>query len=316
MKKVYVFGSINVDFVVFSQRFPAIGETFIGDSFARFPGGKGANQAIAAARSGADVHFIGSVGNDDGGDYMLAYMNENHIHCDEITRVDTNTGTALITVAQNNNTVMIVPGANYARPTHELGEVSIDAHAYCLAQLEVPVDSIYAFFQNAEKNGCKKILNTAPASEEATKLFALSDIIIMNELEASFYYSDEVTTKNVAHAASAIREKNALKNDVKLIFTFGANGIYFDAQDESFFIPAHTVKVVDTTGAGDCFCGAFVSYLAANDYRDMRAAIEFGNAAAALCVGQKGAASSMPHKHQTAALLMENSPRSISGAES
>ncbi len=133
----------------------------------------------------------------------------------------------------------------------------------------------------------------------------------MNEVEAGFYHGHDVTTKNVTQAASAIRQKYALKKDVKLIFTFGANGIYFDAHDESFFIPAHTVNVVDTTGAGDCFCGAFVSYLAMHNAHDMKAAIEFGNAAAALSVGCKGAASSMPHHHETAALLMEAQPRPI-----
>ncbi len=158
-EKVYVFGSINVDFVVFAQRFPAIGETFIGDSFAHFPRGKGANQSIAAARAGANVSFVGSVGKDEDGDYMVSYLRENHVHCDEITRLETSTGAALITVAKkNNNTVMIVTGANFAPPTHELGEVSIDANAYCLAQLEVPVDSIYAFFRMPRKMGAKKFL--------------------------------------------------------------------------------------------------------------------------------------------------------------
>jgi ribokinase len=251
---VVVLGSLNVDVVARVERHPSPGETVLGDGLARLAGGKGANQAVAAAAAGASVVMVGAVGSDDGGSAYLDRLRSLGV---DVSRVDVRpeepTGTALIAVSgDGENTIVVVPGANatVTWPALELGAGDV-----LLAQLEIPLDTVATAVRATAATGARVVLNVAPYADLPADVLDLADPVVANEHEAS-------------QLAAAPRS---------LLVTRGAEGATWG----SLTVPAVSVpadEVVDTTGAGDAFCGALAAALASgsDDESALRAAVEAG----------------------------------------
>lgn len=288
--KVTVIGSINMDLVTKSEKVPKIGETIIGESFSMIPGGKGANQAVAAARLGAEVTLIGSVGNDFFGRELLNDLQRENIILDYVEPVTHNsTGIASITISGNDNSIIVVSGANY-----DLTPDKIEKHEQVIAnsdvillQLEIPLESVIKAVDIARKYNVKVILNPAPAKELPQYFIDNVDFITPNEHELQLFLPD--------NADNDLNEQ-LQKLGEKFIVTKGKEGVYFYQNQQIKNIPGYTVKVTDTTGAGDSFNGAFA--VAISEGLDLEEACEFGNAVAALSVTKFGAQNGMPKRDE------------------
>jgi len=280
---VCVVGSANLDLVAGTDRLPAPGETVLGTDYAEHPGGKGLNQAVAAARAGAHTSFVSAVGSDDAGRRLLAVMAADGI---DATRVrdagDVPTGRALIGVSSSGeNSIIVVPGANAVVVVD-----SIPTATVVLAQLEVPVEAIVQAFRLARECGATTVLNPAPARELPTELLELCDVIVPNEHEAELL-------GGVAHLlASGARA---------VVITLGARGAALHTVDGVTEIAPFAVVAIDTTGAGDTFCGSLSARLAMGEPLDI--ALRYASAAAALSTTRRGAVPSVPHVDEVAALL-------------
>jgi ribokinase len=275
---VWVAGSINMDLIATAPRHPAVGETVLGHDLARLPGGKGANQAVAAARSGAPTRLVGAVGDDAFGSELRTYLNGQGIATGTVvTKADKPTGTALIVVADADNTIVVVPGANAALGDADAPPASAFAAGdVVVAQLETPQATTIKVFAAAHARGATTILNAAPAALLDTDLLPLIDLLVVNE-------SVRVLLR--------IQLDGTPPNTV--ICTLGATGVSTTTRDGSVIVTeGRKVDAVDTTGAGDCFVGYLAAGLASG--RALTAAIERANSAAALSVQRTGAAPSIP----------------------
>lgn len=290
MIDVCVIGSLNIDLVVKTPRLPQIGETVSGGVFATFPGGKGANQAVAAARLGARVTMVGRVGADAFGERQLAGLRAEGI---DISRVTTDpgsaTGVALITVdAAGRNTIVVAPGAN-ARLRPEDVEAAfgvIAAARVVLLQLEVPLDAVMLAARRARASGAVVCLDPAPAAPLPPDLYPLLDVIDPNETEARVLTVMPVTTiEDAERAAEALVGRGARAAVVKL----GARGAFFLSAGGRAHIPAIPVKAIDTTAAGDAFAAALGVGL--GEGKGLPDAVRFATRAAALKVTRMGAQS-------------------------
>ncbi len=295
---VLVLGSINLDMVVTVEALPRPGETVLAESERRSPGGKGCNQAIAAARMGASTAMIGAVGDDEAGAFMLHHLAANRIDVDGVVRYrDIPTGLARIAVDRHGeNQIIVIPGANRNVSPGQIAHVGAETNVV-LAQLEVPVAAIAAIFGAAA--GRLHILNAAPAIDEGAKLFAATDVLIVNQLELAWYAGLAVAPINAQEALAARRL--ITRADQVVVVTLGAAGCIAVRADSHVFVPAFPTKVVDTTGAGDCFCGALAALL--DEGSTIEDALTFANAAAALCVQQPGAGSAMPKRAEVNSLV-------------
>lgn len=291
MADVVVAGSINMDIVASTQRHPLPGETISGTDLAYFPGGKGANQAVASARAGANVRMVGAVGSDAFGPELLAFLRSSGVDVTDIETREGPTGTALIVVAADGeNTIVVVPGANgtvdeatATRPKLTKGDVLVSQH-------EIPQDSVAAFFKAGQKVGATCILNPAPARPTPVELLALVDVLILNETELALLSGVEIDGgSSRAEIVSAI-ESLGLTGAV--VATLGSRGALAVVGDRQIDVEGYEVTAVDTTGAGDCFVGSFAAQLTTGSTIDE--ALEYANAAAALCVTKPGAGPSMP----------------------
>lgn len=290
---VAVIGSLNVDISMDVNGLPIPGETVHGHQIRRNPGGKGANQAVAAANFGARVALIGAVGDDPDGQYLLEAIGGRNVSTEHIVRLQrVATGAAYIVVdADGQNTIVVIGGANLAL-TCSVPRAS--ALVY-LAQLESPIAALEKFFSQAPE-GSIRILNGAPANRAAHKLFPLIDVLILNEPElAAFAEINSVDSiESAREAAEAIRTSS----HQTIIVTLGARGALAITHDNCFVHRAPTVLAVDATGAGDCFCGVFAAELAAGTTIDD--ATRHAVAAASIAVTRKGAIPSMPFRHEVA----------------
>ncbi|PKR77926.1 ribokinase [Halalkalibacillus sediminis] len=291
--KITVIGSVNMDLVTATDHFPSKGETLLGKSFSTIPGGKGANQAIAASKLGSDVTFIGCIGDDTFADPLIENFRHNKIHTDFVERISTEpTGIASITIAENDNTIIVVPGANHSvSPTFvEKREDVIASSDAIIVQLEIPLESVKKAVELAYRNGVKVILNPAPAQQVDLEILRKVDFITPNEHELPILLNNE-----------AKREffKN---NKEKFIVTKGSKGVQL-FWGETSLIPGFTVDVVDTTGAGDTFNGAFASAISSG--QSIEQACLFGNAAGALSVMQLGAQTGMPTREDVLDFMNE-----------
>ncbi len=295
--KVTVVGSLNVDLVCRATRRPDKGETLIGDAFDIFTGGKGFNQATAAARLGAEVTLIGSVGADLFGDMLLAATKNERIDSRFVTkRTDVGTGVATIVIEPDgDNSIIVVPRANMALTTAD-----IDAAADCIAdadvlllQLETPVATSEHAAAIAKAHGATVILNPAPAQPLPDSLLAYVDILTPNQSETELLSGMEVNNHEEARrAAKALRTRMVDAANAAVILTLGEQGALTLTATTSEHISALSVEAVDTTGAGDAFCGALAAELASGE--NLHAAVEFANAAGAAAVTVVGATPSMP----------------------
>lgn len=290
MGRVHVFGSLNVDLVAYVDKLPVPGETRRGHRFLKSAGGKGLNQAIAAARAGADVVMSGAVGDDEYGRWLSQVARGKGIDTDNVVvEPGTPTGIALIEVdANGENRIVVISGANEVAYPATLdfsqGEIVV-------AQLETPLPGVLRVFEAAKAAGASTILNPAPAQDLPNELLALCDIVIPNQYEA-----EQLTGIAASSVAGAIRAAEALRgnNRCAIVITRGAQGaLLVDGQGARFQSP-FLVEPVDTTGAGDAFCGALAASLASGEALDY--ALTFAAAAGALAtttVGTGGSASDL-----------------------
>jgi ribokinase len=282
-----------MDLVTRAPRLPKGGETLIGQSFTTVCGGKGANQAVAAARLGAQVSMIGCVGSDAYGEALRGALLAEQIDCRAVSTVDGSSGVALIVVDDNSqNTIVIVPGANGALTADAIDRFDSVIHAadVLICQLEVPDASVGHALKRGRELGKTVILNPAPASRPLpSDWYASIDYLIPNESEASALSGLSVDSLDTAQAAAT---RLIALGAGKVIITLGAQGSLFADGQRFEHFPAPVVKAVDTTAAGDTFVGGFAAALAAG--QDEVQAIRFGQVAAALSVTRAGAQPSIP----------------------
>ncbi|MFC7491371.1 MULTISPECIES: PfkB family carbohydrate kinase [unclassified Knoellia] len=270
MGRVMVFGSLNVDLVTRVERHPSPGETLLGEGLDRLAGGKGANQAVAAAAAGAEVLMVGCVGDDSGGAAYVERLRRKGIDVSRVRTVPGEpSGHALIAVDdRGENTIIVIPGANDALDHTEISAVdALGAGDVLLLQLEVPLTVVCAAARRAAHLGARVVINTAPYAALPPDVVALADPVVANE-----------------HEMVALAESGA--EPASLLVTFGANGVTWDGETT----PAHDVppaEVADTTGAGDAFCGALAAALATG--ADRAAALDSALAAGAAAVRHPGA---------------------------
>ena len=295
--RITVVGSVNMDLVFRTPRMPAIGETLHGHEFRQIPGGKGANQAVAAARQGADVSFIGAVGDDGFGEYSRHCLSNEGI---ELTQLSTAkgiaTGVAGILVDDGgNNCIVLAAGANATlSPSQiEAAEQMIVSAQFLICQLETPLATVTRAIQIAHDHGVKVLLNPAPAQTLTDDLLQLVDYLIVNETEAAQLSGITATDKDSAQNAS---EKLLHRGVGAVLLTMGEHGALITQASGTHFIPAIDVEVVDTTAAGDTFVGALAVGLA-NGLSLLDASLE-AQYAAALTVTKLGAQTSIPHRQE------------------
>ncbi|MFL4214702.1 ribokinase [Enterobacter mori] len=292
-----VLGSINADHILNLETFPTPGETVTGNQYQVAFGGKGANQAVAAGRSGANIAFIACTGDDDTGERVRKQLASDNIDVSPVSVVEgESTGVALIFVnAEGENVIGIHAGANAALTTErvEAQRAIISGADALLMQLESPVESVLAAANIAHENHTTVVLNPAPARVLSDELLALVDIITPNETEA-----EKLTGIRVENDGDAARAAGALhdKGIGTVIITLGSRGVWVSANGEGRRVPGFKVKAIDTIAAGDTFNGALVTALL--EGRAMDEAIRFAHAAAAIAVTRKGAQPSVPWRKE------------------
>jgi ribokinase len=283
MYDIVVVGSINADLVFEADKRPNPGETLIGKDFKTVPGGKGANQAIAASRLGAKVAMMGCLGEDQNGIFLEENLKVNKVETKFIKKVKgIPSGVAGITLAEGDNSIIVVPGANY-----EVDKTYIDKNIeviksakIVLLQLEIPIEVVEYVIDICSKNRVKTILNPAPIQTLKEDTLEKLDYLTPNEHEFDILYGSK-------------REEEMLKKHKnKLIITKGSEGVSFSDGDKVINVPSNKVEVVDTTGAGDTFNGSFAYSLVKG--MSIKESIEFANKAAAISVTKFGAQGGMP----------------------
>lgn len=297
MNKVTVIGSINLDTNLRVEKMPRPGETVRATDHYSAAGGKGANQAVAAARAGSEVSFIGGVGDDAAGKEILNLLKSENINTSGIiTATKESTGQAFITVDDSGqNSITIYAGANYAfGPDEVLQNQGLIKNAdFLIAQFETPLAATIKGFEIAHEAGVRTILNPAPGMDQIpVELLKLTDIITPNETEAETITGVKVIDEKVAQKAAVnLREQGV----GTVIITIGDKGAFYSYRSKNELIPAFKVKAVDTTAAGDTFIGAMASVLH-KDMSNLKDAILFANKASSLTVQKYGAQPSIPYK--------------------
>ena len=297
---ICVFGIFVADICFFADSIPVAGQTILGDKYIIGPGGKGSNQAIAAARAGGEVSFISKVGKDNYADLAISLYKDTGINFDGLViQENESTGSAgiLINRKTGENAINVVPGA-----AGTIGKNLIDKNLNIiknskifLTQLETPKDVTLYALKEAKSQNCITILNPAPSSEIPDDYFQYVDFFTPNETEASFYFRKPVKNEEDCKVAGNFFLEKGVKN---ILITLGEKGCYFKNSDEEFLIPASNLNkpVVDTTGAGDAFNGALSVALSQN--KTYKQSIEFANLVAGISVTREGAANSMPTKKE------------------
>ena len=276
MPRVIVFGSINMDFVIQVSKRPLDGETVLGKELDYFPGGKGANQAVSAARLGVPTLMFGKVGDDSSAQFLKDFLQKQNINISNVDQSDTATGSAFITIDDaGENTIIVVAGANADTSFEQFQGFEFEKNDVLVCQNEISSTEVLYRFKKATKEGAKIIYNPAPAIDVSGELFNLADYIIVNETEYMFYQESLDNSDNI------------------IIKTLGRKGVQVIAHEQEFTVPACKVGVLDTTGAGDCFTGALAFGLSTNQM--LQKSVEFANKCAAFSIQKHGAAVSMPY---------------------
>lgn len=283
MKKILVIGSISTDFIVQTDRRPEVGETIKGQRFSTNFGGKGANQAVAAARLGANVHMVGTVGSDKFGDLLIGNLVANGISTILVEQVnDVESGSAHIILVDNDNSIIYIPGANNEFKVERLDKLKteIKTAEYVIIQNEIPMSIISRLIDIADELAVKTIYNPAPAEEIDLDLIDKVTYFTPNENEFRLLFP-ELTL-----------EEGLKTYPNKLIITLGSEGVAYHNGEEMIQIPSYKVKVKDTTGAGDTFNGALAYALSVD--ADLKTSIQFANLVAAISIQKEGAQGGMP----------------------
>jgi len=297
MKRIVVVGSTNTDMVVKAARIPAPGETILGGRFLMNPGGKGANQAVAAARLGGDVVFVAKVGDDLFGREAKALFAKEGVHTEYVfTDSGEPSGVALIMVdAKGENCIAVASGANATLTPGdvEAARGEIENAGVVLMQLETPVETLACAAQWAAAKDVPVVLNPAPACKLPAKLLKCLSLITPNESEAELLTGVKVRDEASAGEAAGVLCAKGVK---RVIVTMGAKGAFVYSDGHGVLVPAQKVKAVDTTAAGDVFNGALA--VALTEDRPLMAAVNFAMKAAAISVTRMGAQASAPYRHE------------------
>ncbi len=296
MKKIVVLGSINMDLVTFCERSPRGGETLFGKEFRQIPGGKGANQAVAMGKLGADVIMLGKVGTEGMGEILLKSMEKDGVKTDRIEKSSVTTGIAKIIVEENGqNRILVVPGANgdVDNTYIERNIETIKNSDILVCQLEIPIESVKYAFGKAKEMGKITVLNPAPAAHLDEEIIKNSDYIIPNETELEIITGIKTDTlEGVKEAAASLLQKGVKG----LLITLGSKGSLYIDRDREIMTPAYKVKAIDTTAAGDSFIGGFVKGISQG--MEIGQAIELGTKVAAISVTRVGAQTSLPTQEE------------------
>lgn len=293
-----------MDIVAHAPKQPALGQTIAGSSLAYFPGGKGANQAVAAAQMGAATHMVGRLGDDAFSDDLRSFLSDKRV---DVASVKTSpgepSGTALIIVVDGDNAIVVVPGANGQLSQDDVSDLGIEAGDVLVAQFETPSDATIAFFSQGRDQGATTLLNPAPAAPIPDQLLRLCDIVVVNESELAELSSTDAPTPENAEEVSNLVKGIRAGDGQTWIVTLGRAGLVAIPSDGAspIVVEGHAVDARDTTGAGDCFVGSLAASLA--DGKDIGESLVVANAAAALCVQQHGAGPSMPARDEVDAFV-------------
>ena len=283
--KLAVVGTINMDMIVTAERVPAKGETIPGDSISYIPGGKGANQAVAMAKLGAEVEMFGCVGDDGNGLQLLQNLEDAGVRTDHVKiEDDVPTGVAMIAVAENDNTILVVPGANGKTDRAYVDSVKplLEKYDMVVLQHEIPLDTVRYVIEFCARSQIPVVLNPAPAAEIPEDIIEKVTYLTPNEHEAAAIFGSDRPLEDILR-----------QYPEKLIVTQGARGVITCLKSgEILTVPARTAKIVDTTGAGDTLNGAFAVRRAAGD--EMEQALVYANTAASLSIEKFGAQGGMP----------------------
>ncbi len=307
--KILVIGSMNYDLVVYAKRHPIPGETILGDRFLTFPGGKGANQAIAAARLGGDVQMVGRVGKDAFGQELIDNLVNNQVEISHIQKVKEPTGTAFISVdAHGQNAIIVIPGANATLTTSDVNALkdTIQAAKILVLQLEIPLDVVIQAIDIADALGTTILLNPAPATQIPLETLRKVTYLIPNESELAQLARVETNTFSACHQAVKHLQSMGCQ---QIILTRGEHGAYYFDQENQIFAPPFNVPVIDSTAAGDAFIGGLAAALAADI--DIHTALLRASAAGAWAVTKIGAQTSLPNKTELENFLKIHSSKTI-----
>lgn len=304
-KKIAVLGSLNLDTTYHVTRFPQPGETISANDKSSAPGGKGANQAVAAVRSGAQVAFIGMVGEDNEGKFMREALQEDGIDTKFLQNDPRHgTGSAIITLdANGQNDIMVYAGANFGMDESLLKRTD-DLFKDCdflIAQFETPQAVTAAAFKQAKAHGVTTILNPAPAKEILPELLAVTDVVIPNESESEVLTGIAVDSEAAMLETADYFKAHGVNN---LLITLGSRGVFYCTPHGHGMVPAFKVKAVDTTAAGDTFIGALASQLA-TDLSNVADALVYAQRASSLTVQKMGAMPSIPTEAEVRAALAD-----------
>ncbi len=299
MNTITVIGSINLDTTLRVEQMPKPGETLHAKEHFTAGGGKGANQAVAAKRSGAKTYFIGAVGNDGAGTMMTELLTQEEIDISGVKTLNNeSTGQAFITVDDaGENSILIFSGANNSFTPEQVKGSSaiIEKSDFIISQFESAINSTVEAFNIARNAKVKTILNPAPAINDMPKeLLSVTDMIVPNETETEILTGIKVTDEKSLKEAADYMHGLGIE---AVIITIGSNGAFYDVNGRTGIIPAFKVKAVDTTAAGDTFIGALSTVLKP-DFSNIEEAITYGNKASSLTVQRFGAQPSIPYKNE------------------
>lgn len=290
--RVFVLGSVNIDLLASVARLPCAGESVAGKSLTHQLGGKGANQAVAVVRAGVPATLLAAVGDDVEGGMMVEALKDFGVDVSSISRVSASTGSALVVTSPRDNQIVVIAGANALIDQGVAARVDCRPADVVLTQMETPSAAALALFTRARAAGATTILNAAPMNEAVRSLLPLTDILVVNESELELLtgtaVGGEVTDSEFVCAIS----DNGLRAVPTIVLTLGAQGVVVSSRAGLLRVPGQPATVVDTTGAGDCFCGYLAAALARGD--ELVLAITEANVAASIAVQSLGAASSVP----------------------
>lgn len=297
LKRIVVIGSCNTDMVVKSDRLPVPGETVLGGAFMMNPGGKGANQAVAVARLGGNATFITKTGNDLFGKQSIEMFDEENINTDNILSDPLHpSGVALIMVDNNGeNCIVVASGANASLNTHDIEKARnvIENADILLMQLEIPMSTVEYAAKMAFEKGIKVILNPAPAAFLSNELIKCLYAIVPNKTEAEILSGIKVSDWDTARQAADSISAKGVKN---VVITLGSKGSFVKEGDSYYEVPVEKIDAIDTTAAGDTFCGAFS--VGISEGLTLLNAVKFANTASGITVTREGAQAAIPYKRE------------------
>ena len=304
MKKpeVTVVGSFAVGLTMRAPKLPIFGETMLGTDFDLGPGGKGSNQAVAAAKAGAPTVLIGRLGEDAFAQELKAFLAGQRVDLQQVViTAGTSTGVALITVHDADNTIVVIPGANGLVTPADVGIPAIRGGDVLVSQFEIPIGAIEAFFSRGRAAGARTILNPAPAIKFGKELLDLVDVLVLNETELGLLAKVDLHEADEPARFADAAKSVLTRPDQIVCVTLGKRGALALINGAPVLVPGRVVKAVDTTGAGDCFVGALAAQLAQGT--PLREALGLANIAASICVQRMGASPSMPTRAEVAAAM-------------